>query len=430
MVLGIGLAGCVVALMIFGREFTFFVDEWRFALYRREWTPGDFLEAHSGHFVLVSVTIYKVLFELVGMSHIWPYRLTLALFHVVVVVLVYALAAKRLGSWPALFPAGLTLLPGDAHDDLLWPFQICFVGAVAFGLGAMLCLDRETRRGDIAAAVMVGLTLASSAVGISFAVGILVELWLSRERRRRLFVALAPMGLFGVWLLAFYSSDNELRLSNLPELPGFVVRTAGEGFAGFASMPQAVRVALLLRRRLAGLVRHPRRRAPRRSVGAIAAALSFWGLTGLLAQISENYPSRYVYVSMVLILVALIPTLPRNPRLTKTAGTVLAAVVAAAILAGIGPIKDYVELRKPYDSVALADSSAEWIAHVEGDPYLDLYADLDFPLVGAREIMRMKPAHRLSADATMARAHRIGPAPPCRGSWAPRARRPCPSGIR
>ena len=53
MVLGIGLAGCVVALMIFGREFTFFVDEWRFALYRREWTPGDFLEAHSGHFVLV-----------------------------------------------------------------------------------------------------------------------------------------------------------------------------------------------------------------------------------------------------------------------------------------------------------------------------------------------------------------------------------------
>jgi hypothetical protein len=413
-VLGIAVAACVVALMILGSHFNFFVDEWRFALYRRGWTPSDFLEPHTGHLVLVSVTIYKVLFELVGMSHMWPYRLTLALFHVAVVVIVYAIAAKRLGSWLALFPAGLMLLPGDAHDDLLWPFQICFLGSVAFGLGAMLCLDRETRRGDIAAAVLVGLSLASSAVGVPFALGILAELWLTRERGRRLFVALAPLGLFGLWLLGFYTSENELRLSNLPDLPGFVVRIAGEGFAGFASLPEPVGIALLLAA-AAWLAWFGFRRGglPARSVGAIVAALAFWGLTGIArAQISENYPSRYVYVSMALILVALIPTLPRKPKVTRPVAGVLAAIVAAAIVAGLGPIGDYIDLRKPHDEVVVADASAEWIAHVEGDPYLDMYADLDFPLASDREIMRMPLTQRQSADETVARADGIALEPP------------------
>jgi hypothetical protein len=401
-VLGAALVACVVTLMVISTHFNFFVDEWSFALYKRGWRLGDFFEPHTGHFVLVSMTIYKILFHLVGASHMWPYHLTLALFHVAVVGLVYAIAARRLGPWLALFPAGLMLLPGKANDDLLWPFQICFLGSIAFGLGALLCLDRKSRRGDIAAAALTGLSLASSGVGIPIAIGILVELWLTRRARQRLFVALVPLALFGVWLLAFDTGENQLKLSNLPDLPSFLVKIAGEGFAGFAALPQALGLVLLLA--AAGWLgwygfRHGE--LPPRTIGAIVAALLFWTLTGMArANLSENYPARYVYVSMVLILVALIPTLPRNPRVPRAAAAALAAIVVFAI-------NDYVELRRPRDEAVLPASSAEWIANVEGDPYIAMYEDLDFPIADAAEIEGMSESRRHDADETVARAERI-----------------------
>ena len=171
--------------------------------------------AHNGHFVLVSATIYKLLFLVVGMAHSWPYRFVLILFHLACVALVYVLAEKRFGRWVALFPAGLALFPGASSDDLLWGFQIAFVGALAFGLGALVCLDREEqalrhRRRDP------GLPLAGQLRGR--------PRLRDRDPRRadrhppprpRLWVALIPFALYGLWFLGFHTSENNLLRPNI-----------------------------------------------------------------------------------------------------------------------------------------------------------------------------------------------------------------------
>ena len=67
------------------------------------------------------------------------------------VVLLFVYARRRVGDLLALGAAAVVALLGPAWPDILWPFQIGFLGSLAAGIGALLCLDRADRRGDIGA---------------------------------------------------------------------------------------------------------------------------------------------------------------------------------------------------------------------------------------------------------------------------------------
>ena len=63
-------------------------------------------------------------------------------------ILLFLYLRRRVDPWLALLAAGIVLFLGPAFDDLIWDFQMGFTGSLAFGLGALLMLERGDRRGD------------------------------------------------------------------------------------------------------------------------------------------------------------------------------------------------------------------------------------------------------------------------------------------
>jgi hypothetical protein len=194
-----------VLILYLGRGEIFYFDEWNFVLDRRGHTAGAFLEPHNEHIVVVPVIIYKLLLQTSGLAHHWPYLMVLALMHLGVGLGVFLLIRPRLGPLLALILAALILFMGLAWQNMLWAFQIGFVGSVLGGIWAWVGLDRRSTGGDVAACVALVLGTASSSLGVPLAIGIGAELLVAR-RAKALWVALIPLGLYALWYLGYGKS--------------------------------------------------------------------------------------------------------------------------------------------------------------------------------------------------------------------------------
>ena len=137
-----------VLLYIKGNGMTFYFDEWDFVLRRHRDAVGVFLEPHNEHFSLVPVIVYKLLFATAGLDQYAPYRIVALLLHLTIAALVFVWVRSRAGDVLALAGATLLLFLGAGFEDVLWPFQIGFLFALASGLGAFLLLERDTRVGS------------------------------------------------------------------------------------------------------------------------------------------------------------------------------------------------------------------------------------------------------------------------------------------
>ena len=153
-------------LLYLGRSTTFYFDEWDWVQGRRAWNAAALLEPHNEHLSLVPVLVFKLLFSTVGTDSYVPFRVAGLLLHCGVAALLFAYTRKRVGELLALGAAAVVLFLGTAWPDVLWPFQIGFLSSLAAGIGALLALDREDRRGDVIAAVLLGVALASSSLGL------------------------------------------------------------------------------------------------------------------------------------------------------------------------------------------------------------------------------------------------------------------------
>ena len=166
----LAVAMCVSAtwLMIAGQGLTFSGDEIfyyaRFVEDHGMVAPGGgleyFLAPHNGHLVVLGKLIYRGLFLTVGADY--------TVFRAVEVAgvltcsgLFFVLARRRVGPWAALIPSVLLLFLGYAGESLLWPFNLHTILALAFGLGALLTLERNDRRGDLATSVLLVLSVAT-----------------------------------------------------------------------------------------------------------------------------------------------------------------------------------------------------------------------------------------------------------------------------
>src|ERR1700674_1740118 len=136
-----GLAALAFAVVLYLTSYAnFFWDEWDFVTQVRPWKLDLFLLPHNEHWSAIPILVWKLLFIVVGLrSHI-PYEAVLLATHVAAVVLLFTLIRRRSGDLPA-FAAALTLLVlGSGSTNIVWAFQLGFVGSVAFGLLAMLLL--------------------------------------------------------------------------------------------------------------------------------------------------------------------------------------------------------------------------------------------------------------------------------------------------
>src|SRR5262249_53104513 len=228
------LAAAVAAsgalLLVLGSRLTFLLDDWEFLLYRPGVSAHSVLDPHNEHIVVLPVLIYKAITATFGISSALPFRVaSTALFLAGCVVLFFYLRT-RVGDWLALLGTVAILFLGAAWEDLLWAFQIGFMGSIACGLGALLALERRDPFGDgLACALLTGSILFSS-LGIPFLAGAAVALALRGEGwRRHMYVIAIPAAIYAAWWHGWgHTGDNSLSAHNAANTAEFVA-DAGAG---------------------------------------------------------------------------------------------------------------------------------------------------------------------------------------------------------
>src|SRR5260221_7155740 len=107
----------------------------------------------------------------------------LVMLHGLTSFLLFELVRRRAGDVVGMAAVALLVVLGAGWENILWAFQISFVGSVACGLGVLLAL--ESRR-TLPAALLLVASLMFSGIGLVFLVAAAVRLWLERDRRREI----------------------------------------------------------------------------------------------------------------------------------------------------------------------------------------------------------------------------------------------------
>ncbi len=146
----------------------------------------------------MSFAVYRLLLLTVGLHHYWPYRLLLTSLDVLCGVLLFLLLRRNVHPILAASGAAILMLLGPAWQDLLWPFQVCFLGSVAGGLTALYLSPRNSRYSDIAVALCLLVAVCCCALGVAFSVALIVETAIKR-RWRQLWAPVVPLVGFVIW---------------------------------------------------------------------------------------------------------------------------------------------------------------------------------------------------------------------------------------
>lgn len=203
----VSLAVAAVVLLRVNRRQWFFGDEWEFLVNRGFVDPAlSIWQPHNEHWSTLPIAVYSVLRDTLGLGSYWPYITVLVLVHL---ALTHALwrVLLRVGLAPMLATALAAVFSvlGAGYENLLWAFQIGFVGSIALGWAALLVATapgRSRRLGlrDAAAAALLVASLMCSGIGVPMVVVATIGLWGTvRSLRPPLVVGGVPTAVFLVW---------------------------------------------------------------------------------------------------------------------------------------------------------------------------------------------------------------------------------------
>lgn len=426
------LGGSAALLISYVSRLSFIGDEWQLLIGRRGWGPDTFLAPFNENLIAGIAAVYKIGLAVFGMGSALPfYAVSIALF-LLCAVLLFVYLERRVGEWAAAVGAVLVLFLGTAHEDLFWAFQMGFFGSIAAGVGALIALDREDRLGDRLACGLLLASLAFGSVGLAFVAAGIADLALGRRpRRRRAYVALAPLAAYLAWWLGWgQSAGSQIGLETVLRTPLYVFEAAAEGVVsllgrepvGADGHPPVLAQALLVVLILGAGIRLVRRGDLSRGMAvALALALSFWVLIGLDRTAGDRFAlsSRYQYPSAVFVLI-LAAELLRGVRIPRPAAAALVLVSAGAVVGGVSAMDSHFpRWKRGSDGIRLNLSVLE-IARPSIDPGLGVsfppsarstagayFAGVDrfgSPAYDEAELMNRPEADRRSADRMLAEA--------------------------
>ena len=195
--LGAMMASAATLLRL-SRGSTLFSDELRmFGASARVDFP-EWIEPWNGHLQITSRVIYKTLFETFGANYLAVRALNVFMVLVAAGVF-FALVRRRVGAVAALAPTLLLLFLGSSWTILLSGFGTTATFTIATGLAALLAIERDDVRGDVAACVLITLSVASFSIGLAFLTGLIVAVLLRPTRWRAAWVFLIPLTLYVAW---------------------------------------------------------------------------------------------------------------------------------------------------------------------------------------------------------------------------------------
>jgi hypothetical protein len=312
----------LVALVWFGRDMTFYHDEFAFLLLRDLSINGIF-SPHNEHLSATLVILYRVLVGTVGTVSYWPYLAVTFALHISVAWIVYYVVRREASRAWALGAMAVVLMLGSGGDDILWAFQSGTIGAVAAGMAAVVVAPRR----PAVAAILLTIAMLTSGGWLAFLVGTAVHLVLTRPRGLA-WLAL-PVGLYLVWYVLFATSAISPGFHGLVEyvLTGMYASAAGALGSTALVVGEVALLALVLALGRAWSV-------PPVVLALLASGVAFFVIAGLVrAQLGAEQATapRYVYIVAPTLIVAGAVLLARIPR---PFGQVLGAAVLAIALGG------------------------------------------------------------------------------------------------
>ncbi|MFL5898118.1 MAG: hypothetical protein ACJ76D_06590 [Solirubrobacterales bacterium] len=438
--LGAALLAAGAMLLAFTRDLTFFQDTWDFLINRRDLTAENLLRPHNEHIVLIPVAIELFFLHVFGMSSALPEYLLLIAMTLVSALLLFVYARRRVGDWLALMATALLLFVGPAWSDLLWPFELAFIGSVLFGIAMLLALDRDDMTGDVLACLFLTIAAGFSSLGIAFMAAAAVHLFQHRRRRglRRAWFVAIPVVLFGLWYLGWgHDAESHLSLRNVLDSPRFVVEGMAvslESLLGLSQAPiEGPPVTVLdwgepLLLGAVALVVFQQIRKPGFSPGfwpVLAATAANWFLTAFnYVPGREASTGRYMYAAGAFTLLLAVELL-RGVRLTRKTLVILGAVSVAAVASNIHFFKDGSDWLKNQSVLTKSDLAGIEIARnrvapefelapsIAGTPslidvfagrYLEAEAEFGSPAYTPKELTEAPEPGRAAADVVISQA--------------------------
>jgi uncharacterized membrane protein len=436
--LGLGLAASGALLLAWQSHLTFLIDDWDLLLPRRGFNAHVLFHPHANHLIVGPVLVYKAIQATIGMDSIVPYAAAAIACFLVSVLLLFIYLSRRVGDWIALAAVLPILVMGTAYEDLLTAFQMNYFGSVAFGLGALLAIERRDRRGDVIACVLLVASLAFAEIALAFAAGALVAIVLQRGPLRRCWVIAVPAVLYSVWYLIYEAGEpsffswHNVALSPAYVVDGFASSLGslfGLGtpilFSGDGGLPWgrplllaaiAGATFLLLRRRTNSRVL---------ILVPLAVALVFWLLTA--ANFQSGRPptaSRYQYVGAVFVLlIAGQVAAGWRPRWRAILLAFAVSIAAAAgnlstlhdgyrslaassvtVRGGLGGLEIAADHVSPDFVLTAQNSNFNYFTLVRAGPYLSASEKFGSPAYSETELASAPESAREAADKVMAAA--------------------------
>jgi hypothetical protein len=337
------LAGAFVVLLVIDRGMWFRGDDFDFLAERglhgatlSIWAP------HNVHWSTLPILLWRAIFSFSALRDARPYLVALYIAHLMLAHLLWrVMRAGGCDQVVATALAALFALLGSGAENILWAFQIGFVGSLLLGWAYVMLVNHEDGPWwrDAVAVVAGTASLMTSGVAVTMVVvGGLVAY--SRRGWRAAVIVVAPCAVtYLVWfgLVGHHAKNTQMSLqSTLLGVPQFVFTglqqslSAATGSSEFGPL-------LFLALVLWALRRHRYAKSPAApALMGVAGTLVFFVITAMGRDSSgpgEAVQSRYVYVAVALLLPAIGLALSELVRRGWGPG---ARVMVVAVLALVG----------------------------------------------------------------------------------------------
>jgi hypothetical protein len=436
--LAAAMATAAALMLALGSGLTFIQDTWFFLMQRPGFSAETFLGPHNEHIVAIPVGIEKLLVEVFGTSSALPERLVLTAILLATAGLVFVYVRRRVGPWPGLIAAVLLLFLGPAWSVLLWPFETVLAGSVLAGVGMLVALDRDDRRGDVWACGLAVIAIGFSSLGVPFVVAAAVNVAQRRRQRglARIWVVAVPALLYFAWYLGWgHTAEHHVTLDNVLRSPVYLLNGFASALAALLGLstidvhdvgePEWGRPLLI---GAVGLVLYGQTRRRGFSPGLwplLAAAVAYWLLAGFNTTPGRDaVAGRYSYAGAVFVLL-IAAELLRGVRFSRAALWVGAGVAAVAVFSNLAYFRMGEHWLRDLSVLTRADTAAIEIAErtvapdfsltpevagtaslqaIRADTYLQMVRDHGSPAYSVAELAAAPASARHQADIVLTHA--------------------------
>jgi hypothetical protein len=426
--LGLGLASLLIGVYLFSltAHNTFTFDEWMFFTDRREFSFHALVSNHNGHLSIVPAAFYIAVFKTLGYANYEVFRLLAVVVHLLVTLLAVDRIRQRHG-WAIAVPIGTALaLMGGGGENILWGFQIGFMGSLLFFLIALRCYERSLEMTNLAWPLLTMIAVCLSVGCAGTGIGSILVLFFLTIRtlqwKRLWWVSVVPGVMYAAWYVRYAGLDNTH--SAVSAVPAFVANSASYSMSAifgidhiWGSLMIGVLVAYFIR-----LIRA--HKISRHSLAIPVFVLFFWFATAYgRAFFGHPESSRYLYIGIFGILLSFSEnvtshqwTRVRTAKFVKVGAVTLSALAIwgshsqmqfwsdihlSLSQTALGQLSVFEAHRSSIDSATILQS----IVVIRQVPLLqagDYFAAIDAvgssPVQNVRELVSAPPQTRMAAD--------------------------------